>query len=199
MIKYYYVCPECGKEIEVVKKDLVKKEIKKNKYLEQPQIFYENDYAFILLKYKDKKYKILFDIEDIEKIKKLRCLLQNSGRNGKMHLQVRVFDREKHKLFLMSRYLLGMLEFNKKDIVDHINRNTLDNRKENLRVVSYWQNNQNKLHPNQISGIYYIKERNQYLAEICFNNKRHKLGFYDEFKEAVAARLAAEQIYLNFA
>ena len=44
----------------------------------------------------------------------------------------------------LHRYVLGLLEIGSGGIVDHINGNTLDNRRENLRIVSHKENMNNR-------------------------------------------------------
>lgn len=189
MIKYYYVCPECGKEIEVNKKLLVRRNDANQ------EIFYENDYAYMILKFGDDFHKVLFDTEDVERVKNVKWTLQNSSRTAKPHIQVRGRENDTYRMWLMQRYILNMPFVTYRQVIDHINRNPLDNRKCNLRVVSQWENMQNKENEGKVKGVYFIKNRNKYMAEICLNRKRHKLGFYDNYEEALAARLAAEKIF----
>lgn len=67
-------------------------------------------------------------------------------------------------------------------VVDHINHNTLDNRRENLRVCTHAQNMWNRLgvrgsHPN----------KNGYAAFIRVNGERKYLGTYPTAEAAAAA------------
>ena len=48
----------------------------------------------------------------------------------------------KRKIILMHRFLMG-LYFGDKRVVDHINHNTLDNRRENLRICTKAENRRN--------------------------------------------------------
>lgn len=191
MIKYYYVCPECGKEIEVKKKLLVKRDD-----LNQ-EIFYENDYAYIILKFGDVPYKVLFDTEDVVRVKKVKWMLQNSSKSDKPHIQVRGREKDSYRLWLMQRYILNKPFVDYRQVIDHINRNPLDNRKCNLRFVNVWENNQNKEHPHKISGVYFLKSCNKYKAEICQNKKRISLGYFKTKEEAIIARQSAEKVYRN--
>jgi len=85
--------------------------------------------------------------------------------------------------------------------IDHIDRDRLNNRIENLREVSQSCNLRNaKTLSNNTSGVKGVcwnKNRGQWQSGIVVNNKNINLGKYNCFTEAVAHRLAAEQ-YLNW-
>ena len=80
------------------------------------------------------------------------------------------------------------------EIVDHINRNPNDNRKENLRICNENQNKRNRsLYKNNKSGftgVYFNK--NKYLAYIRVNNKLIRLGSFVNKDDAIRIRLEAE-------
>lgn len=84
-------------------------------------------------------------------------------------------------------------------VVDHINRDKLDNRKSNLRHVTQWENLHNTWpQKNNTSGykwVVYEKDRKMWRADITCNGQRIYLGTYKEVSEAVQARLKAEAIY----
>ena len=85
------------------------------------------------------------------------------------------------------------------EIVDHINRNKLDNRIENLRIVNKSLNNYNKEINNLLGrGIYFDKAGNRFRACISYQNKTEKLGSFksiDKAKESYNKR--AIEIYGN--
>ena len=88
-------------------------------------------------------------------------------------------------------------------VVDHINSNPFDNRRENLRVVPEVYNTYNKsMMTNNTSGILGVwrdKNRNKWVAEIGFNHRHNKLGRWDNFYDAVYARYYAEmKIFGNY-
>jgi len=107
---------------------------------------------------------------------------------------------------LFHRLVMG-LSFGDGKIVDHINWNGLDNRKENLRVVTHAQNLSNqavrpdrtykgKRKTSQFKGVYYDKTRNKFWACISVEGKRIKLGrFSDEISAANAYNSAAIKYY----
>ena len=77
--------------------------------------------------------------------------------------------------------------------VDHINRNTMDNRKENLRIVSPKDNAKNKgFYSNNKSGhkgVYFIKMFNSWIAEVRYDNKTYRSKRYKTMEEAIIARI----------
>jgi len=94
-------------------------------------------------------------------------------------------------------------------IVDHINRNKLDCRKENLRFCTTQQNarnrnsTKNKIHSEYI-GVTFCKHHKKYKSQITVNNKNILIGYYSDEVEAAKARdkksveLFGEFAVLNF-
>lgn len=82
-------------------------------------------------------------------------------------------------------------------VVDHINHNTSDNRKINLRVIRHYQNiTYAKTYSNNTSGrkgVYYDKSRNKWMVLITYNKKTYHIGRFDNFDDAVKARENAER------
>ena len=85
--------------------------------------------------------------------------------------------------------------------VDHIDRNKLNNRLENLRRVSYSQNrincNLRRDSNSGVTGVSYDKMLNRWRAHIGINGEKHKLGTYVDKDGAVRARLTAEVEYFG--
>lgn len=78
--------------------------------------------------------------------------------------------------------------------VDHVNRNTLDNRRENLRLVTHTINCRNsKIHANNTSGYSGIaRKRENWRAYITIDGKQQALGVFKNKTDAVGARQCAE-------
>ena len=92
----------------------------------------------------------------------------------------------------------------KGDIVDHIDRNRQNNTRENLRIVTRATNNYNKEIKNKLGrGIYFDKFGNRFRACISHENKTLKLGSFKtliEAKEAYnkkAVELRGDDAYLH--
>lgn len=80
---------------------------------------------------------------------------------------------------------------------DHKNRNKLDNRRANLRVVTRDTNMRNKsIRSNNTSGVLGVLwVKSKWVVSIGFNNRRIHVGQYKSFEEAVQARKQAELDY----
>lgn len=75
--------------------------------------------------------------------------------------------------------------------IDHINRDKLDNRLENLRAVSRSVNQHNrKLNRNNTSGhkgVYWHKQKGKWHVQIMVNRVKKSLGLYDNVEDAANA------------
>lgn len=117
------------------------------------------------------------DTEDLDKVKYIKWKLSGSG--YAMNTP-KYSENSKH----MSRVILNTTEF-----IDHINHDTLDNRKQNLRVVTRSQNQMNV----NYRGV--TKTNNgKFYAHIKVNQKMINLGVYIFEEEALFARWYAEML-----
>jgi hypothetical protein len=102
---------------------------------------------------------------------------------------------------LLHRFVLGL---DGNIIIDHINRDKTDNRRENLRIVTAEQNafNKNMLSTNTTGyvGVCKLKKKNKYFASIGRYNRKLSLGNYSDIKEAAAAyNIAAAFLFGEYA
>lgn len=85
--------------------------------------------------------------------------------------------------------------------VDHINHNGLDNRKDNLRIVTRSQNNMNQKTPvnntSDHTGVSFNNQHKKWEAYITVNRYTYKLGMYLNKCDAVKARKEAEIKYFG--
>lgn len=136
--------------------------------------------------YTIKGEEFYFDLEDYDKIKDFYWYKNDEG-----YLLSYTKNRtlRMHRLFIDSRY------------VDHINSNTSDNRKNNLRTATKSQNGMNRdLQSNNTSGntgVYWNKQTSKWIAYITVNREHIYLGSFNDFKDAVKTRKEAEEKYFG--
>lgn len=171
---------------------------KKRTTRDKNEIIIHDNYAEMIL-YDNKgneKARTIIDIEDIDKV-----------RHYKWHLSTSKYVNN-NKVGLFHRFILGVHkeQFNYERTVDHINRNQLDNRKCNLRIVCQNENNKNRSFYNMkiystnksgVTGVYWSKTHNKWCASIGFDKKQKHLGFFDSIEDAVEVRIKAEIELLN--
>ena len=143
----------------------------------------KEDYAEITLKNKNGDISgiVLIDKEDIERCKKYKWHIKKSRNTDYAITTI----NESEKLFL-HRYLL---EYTGKQDIDHINHDGLDNRKDNLRIISHSYNLINQ--HNEDNGIFKVKS-GRYRVTINKDGKSYYIGTYDTFDKAKEIRKAAE-------
>ena len=85
----------------------------------------------------------------------------------------------------MHRLIMGA---KKGQMVDHINRDSLDNRKKNIRFCTYSVNMRNRQWGKSgITGVYWGVLEKKWRAQIGFNKKVYLIGWYDNKKNASVA------------
>jgi hypothetical protein len=140
------------------------------------------------------------DPADREALSKFRWRLNDVSSNpGKVGYAVRTIrlDDGRKRYQGMHRQILG-LGFGDERQVDHLNRETLDDRRANLRVVTHAENMRNRpAHRGSTSryrGVHWDNDRSKWRAEIKVNGQKIRLG---RFADEEAAGRAAHA-YLTF-
>lgn len=119
------------------------------------------------------------DKEDLEKVKSYKWHINDQG-------YILSGDRKRlHQLILGKKQELE---------IDHINHDTLDNRKQNLRHCTSSQNSMNK---KNVKGISWHKKANKWTAQIVSNYKHIYLGLFENKRDAINARRKAEKQYFG--
>lgn len=128
-----------------------------------------------------------FDLEDYDKIKNYCWWADQYGY---------LTDRNQNKI---HRIIMDVTDG--KIHVDHINHNTFDNRKCNLRLTTSSQNCMNQKiridNSSGVTGVTWDKHYNKWIARIGVQRKRIQLGRFDNFVDAVKARKDAERKYFG--
>lgn len=151
-------------------------------------IISHKDFAEIVLQ--NTKEKAIIDIEDIEKIKQYKWYKNREGY---------VLGIVNGDIKRLHRFLLDAN--NNINIIDHKDRNKLNNRKLNLRYVTQIENSQNRgIQSNNKSGVVGViwhKTIKKWYAYITINKKTISLGTFNDLQEAKECRIAAEKKYFG--
>jgi len=157
----------------------------------------KEDYAVINIESpKHGHFDILIDLDDIDKCKNMNWCIQMI-RCGIDKSRI-VYYATNTKTGMLHRYITNAP---KGMVVDHINGNTYDNRKSNIRVCSYTGNNRNAgLHKDNKSGHkgifwYHHNNLNKWWATICVDRKVISLGYHYKLDDAIEVRKQAEIKY----
>lgn len=130
-----------------------------------------------------------FDLEDYELIKDYYWYEHCNGHN---YISIAAYNPQTKKRIKMHQ-LLGF------DGYDHINRNPMDNRKNNFRIATHQENTQNhSIASNNTSGIIGVsfdKNRDKWSAGIAVDGKWMWLGRHANKQDAIIVRLNAEAKY----
>lgn len=129
---------------------------------------------------------------DIEDFWKVRDICWNSNGCGYLCGWV------DNKKILLHRLIMDCPD---NMVVDHINHDVSDNRKNNLRIVTHQQNMTNlkksKNNTSGTTGVSWDKYSKKWAAYIAINNKTIKLGRFANIDDAIKARKEAEQKYFG--
>ena len=145
------------------------------------QINIFNDYAELIIH--SEKYGVfrcLLDCEDIEKINKIKWVITSPSNS--------IFYVYNSKCGYIHRMIM---DYKGDMVLDHINGNTLDNRKKNLRLCTHAQNLQNRQNANRTGfkyktprNVYFKKQTGRYRVSFNINKKEHHFGYFDTIQEA---------------
>lgn len=140
-----------------------------------------------------KKGNGLFALVDDEDFEKLNAF---SWHNHLGYARRGEIDRAsgKNKMIMMHREILGITD--SKVLLDHRDRNKLNNCKGNLKVCSQSDNRKNLTKPigttSKFIGVHWSKRDQKWIAQVHIEGKRIWLGAYE--KEEDAARIRDERI-----
>lgn len=136
--------------------------------------------------------KTIISIEDLELVDAHTGTwgAYNGGRD--YYVQTKIPGTRKH--MKLARLILCAKEG---QIVDHINGNTLDNRRCNLRFVTRRENRMNarvsKNNKSGITGVNWDATEGKWSASIYEDGKQKRLGHFGSKESAIKARKLAEK------
>lgn len=134
------------------------------------------------------------DPEDLERVNefKWRACWDPDVKSFYARRSVRIPGENKTKSFSMHRLVLGLGPWNDdRRQVDHVNHDTLDNRKSNLKIVTCRQNHENRTDQSHLGvGVEFRSDlvTRPYRARATVNGQTHHIGRFDTAEEAGRAR-----------
>ena len=135
-------------------------------------------------------YEALVDAEDVPKLMGHKWHVFKKPPYT-CYARAGVKGTKKRTTVSMHRLLMGLEASDTALFVDHINRNGLDNRRANLRIVTPSQNRQYTKHASGRKRRYrgvYVANSGRYVATIGIGNRTNKhLGMFDRSKDAARA------------
>ena len=138
-----------------------------------------------------KGHQVKVSVEDYD-----RCILKTWNVSGNTSGRAYFNTKTDKKIILLHHFILGSPD--KGFVVDHINGNTLDNTRENLRFATYSQNSQNSRRKKQgdYIGIYYRPAKNHWSV---YCNKIYIGRYLSELEAAIAYDKAALIMFGEYA
>ena len=126
----------------------------------------------------------LVDDEDYEKISNYKWHASKRNKTFYAERGVTVAPNERRKIGMHNE----IMDSPDGKTIDHINNNGLDNRKENLRFSTQYQqtlNRRNKKNgSSKFKGVYWHKKRKKWIARIKTKEKLKYIGSFDDEKKA---------------
>ncbi|AJG91747.1 HNH endonuclease [Bacillus tropicus] len=169
----------------------------------------KNDYEIrgvvtaIFVKYKAEILEALIDTDDFEKVSSYKATWYGykDPKRKEIYVAMDVDRYSDRKHFKLHRVIM---DAPKGKVVDHMNHNGLDNRKNNLRVCTIAENRQNQKgsrkdnHTSGIRGVHWDKKRGKWRAGLRVNGQRIDLGYFDDKEDAGRTAKQARTIHMPF-
>lgn len=153
-------------------------------YKKHNQYDFTNDYCIGYTSNTNKQF--LVDKEDYDLIYKY-CWMEND--QG----YIMAYTEKRKSAIRLHRFLLQPKE---NEIIDHINGDRADNRKNNLRISNKQLNginrDRNSTNISGFKGVSFDKRYNKYFARIMVDGKSIFIGYYGTAEEASKARIEKE-------
>jgi hypothetical protein len=178
---------DCGRTKEVSAASLMKGETKTCRQCEKNSYYVVCEIDQLR---KGSKAYFYIDIDDLDKVKKYKWHICNGY----------VVTNVEKDYFRLHQMILGF----PKSGIDHIDRNPLNNRRNNLRLCNQQQNTANtglfKHNSTGYKGVSWDKSRSKYMAKIKLNGRTVNLGRYACAEDAaIAYNNKAKEAFGKFA
>lgn len=137
-------------------------------------------------------FEAITSIDDLPKLLAWDYSWCVNDRRKTQYKDFRIVSTSYHpkKLNYLHRFILGVHDGNIK--VDHIDHNTLNNRKDNLRLSTVSQNGQNRIRANcssksGVRGVYWRPREKKWYAELEVQGRAFYVGRFGELEKAETA------------
>lgn len=155
------------------------------------------------IKLRDKDLYVIVDDGDYDWLKSIGEWghLKNKSTDG----YARITDNVNKKALLMHRVIMEKYHGTSELDVDHINHNSLDNRKQNLRYGTRSQNNMNqsrnkeKNYSSKYKGVTFIRRGKRWCTQVKNNKNKFFAFFTHEIDAAIAYDIYARKFFGEFA
>jgi hypothetical protein len=143
---------------------------------------------YIEIKHKTKgTFKVFFDEEDTNIVESYSWRVKIKQGSQNYYAACNIVIDGKRTVRYMHQLFLSDAKY-----VDHINRNSLDNRRENLRSITPTQNSQNakkrkKPSTSKFKGVHWHKRSRTWYATITTDYKQNHLGSFKVEEDAAKA------------
>lgn len=139
----------------------------------------------------------MIDNEDFEKVNQFKWYVSKQG--YVIHNQH--YTKNHKRIYVSIRLNRFIMNAPKGKVIDHINHDLLDNRKQNLRICGQTENLMNtglrKDNKSGYRGIFWRKDKNKYLVYLYKNNKKVYGHYFKTLEGAILARKLVERIYFK--
>lgn len=139
----------------------------------------------------------IVDDDDFEKVSQYKWQAV-PDKSGIFYARRRQTINGKRVCIRMHRFIISPNDY---EVVDHINGNTLDNRKSNLRIATQQQNKFNCKKINAQSGFRGVQKTNKngntWRARIHYNGEWINLGSFNSPEEASRAYIEANRKFFG--
>lgn len=134
------------------------------------------------------RYRTVIDEDDYDRVMRMNWAPQPSGLSVYAFTSSLKYIPKQHQL--LHRYIIRTQP---DEMVDHINGDTLDNRKANLRIVSAAENTRNRRRPtfagktSKFKGVHWDGSRERWVAVIKCDGVSSPLGVFSHEEDAARA------------
>lgn len=174
-------------------------------YRGENKVLFQDEKKVVILcesrKYGNKE--VVIDSEDWERVRKYRWYIHLDS-SGIVYVYANKKDEDRIKIIKLHRFIMNCPA---RKVVDHVDHNTCDNRKENMRICTKQQNNMNRrkgsANSSGFKGVVWHKQAQKWMAFIKVDRKHIYLGLFDDKHKAAqkynetAIKLFGDFAYLN--